>query len=57
MGYTFPMGSGGELEVFGLIDNVLDKDPNIVPTGGYPTNAAFFDTFGRRWRAGVRVNF
>jgi hypothetical protein len=57
MGYTFPMASGGELEVFGLIDNVLDKDPNVVPTGGYPTNAAFFDTFGRRWRAGVRVNF
>jgi hypothetical protein len=28
----------------------------VAPGGnGYPTNPVYFDTYGRTWRAGVRV--
>jgi outer membrane receptor protein involved in Fe transport len=58
MSYVFPLRSGAEeIEIFGLIDNLFDKDPVVAPAGGYPTNAALFDTFGRRYRAGVRIRF
>jgi outer membrane receptor protein involved in Fe transport len=44
------------IELFGSINNVLDKDPPVAPGGnGYPTNPVYFDTYGRVWRAGVRV--
>ena len=57
LSYAFPFRSGGEqIEVFGLVDNLFDKDPPVAPTA-YPTNAALFDTFGRRYRAGVRIRF
>ena len=43
-------------ELFGSINNVLDKDPVIAPGGnGYPTNPVYFDTYGRTYRIGVRV--
>jgi len=36
----------------------LDKDPAVAPGGNaFPTNPVFFDTIGRRLRAGVRFNF
>jgi len=59
LSYAFPLRSGGtELEVFGLVDNLFDEDPPVAPSLlNYPTNAALFDTFGRRYRAGVRLRF
>jgi len=46
------------IELFGSINNLLDKDPPVAPGGnGYPTNPVYFDTYGRVWRAGVRVRF
>jgi outer membrane receptor protein involved in Fe transport len=51
-----------EMELFGTVDNLLDKDPPIAPgstasvvQSSYPTNPAFFDTLGRRYRLGLRV--
>jgi iron complex outermembrane receptor protein len=45
-----------QIEVFGSINNVFDKDPVIAPGGnGFPTNPVYFDTFGRTWRLGVRA--
>ena len=44
------------------VDRAL-LDPPIAPGGGggggsnYPTNPVFFDTFGSRFRAGVRVRY
>jgi iron complex outermembrane receptor protein len=44
-------------ELFGSLNNVFDKDPVIAPGGnGYPTNPVYFDTYGRTWRVGLRVN-
>jgi outer membrane receptor protein involved in Fe transport len=47
-----------EVQLFGALNNVFDKDPPIAPGGnGFPTNPVYFDTFGRTFRVGARVNF
>lgn len=47
-----------QIQLFGSINNLLDRDPPVAPGGnGYPTNPVYFDTYGRLWRAGVRVKF
>jgi outer membrane receptor protein involved in Fe transport len=44
------------IQVFGSMNNLFDTDPVVAPGGnGYPTNPVYFDTYGRTWRAGVRV--
>jgi iron complex outermembrane recepter protein len=46
------------MELFWVVNNLLDKDPAIAPGGNsYPTNPVFFDTLGRRFRVGVRFAF
>jgi outer membrane receptor protein involved in Fe transport len=46
------------IELFGVVDNLLDKAPPIAPsTFGYPTQPAFFDMIGRTYRAGIRGRF
>jgi len=57
-------GDRREMEVFGIVENLLDKDPPVAPgstasvvQSSYPTNPAFFDTLGRRYRVGVRVRY
>ncbi|MEI9852145.1 MAG: TonB-dependent receptor [Sphingomonas sp.] len=65
MSYQIPIGSGGDqyVEIFGAAENIFDKKPPIAPGGGgqggsnYPTNPVYFDTFGARYKAGVRVRF
>ena len=62
--YRVPFGSSdGSWEVFGVINNLLDKDPPVAPGGNtgpgtnYPTNPVYFDTLGAQFRMGVRVTF
>jgi outer membrane receptor protein involved in Fe transport len=44
------------IQLFGSMNNLFDTDPVVAPGGnGYPTNPVYFDTYGRTWRAGVRV--
>jgi iron complex outermembrane recepter protein len=65
LGMTFRAEmEGRKMEFFGIVDNLLDKDPPIAPgstasvvQSSYPTNPAFFDTLGRRYRVGVRVKY
>ncbi len=53
-----PQDVSNQLQVFWAVENLLDKDPPIAPGGNsYPTNPVFFDTLGRRFRAGVRLTF
>jgi outer membrane receptor protein involved in Fe transport len=52
--YDFSEG----IQLFGSLSNVFDKDPPIAPGGnGFPTNPVYFDTYGRTFRVGARVNF
>ena len=56
--YDFERAEDSELQLFWVVNNLLDKDPVIAPGGNaYPTNPVFFDTLGRRFRAGVRISF
>lgn len=62
--YAFGVGSNEEnFEVFAAVNNLFDKKPPVAPGGGglggsnYPTNPVYFDTFGMRFRTGVRVRF
>ena len=64
MSYAIPIGSDKQsIEVFGAIDNLFDKKPPIAPGGGglggsnYPTNPVYFDTFGAKWRTGLRIRY
>jgi iron complex outermembrane receptor protein len=58
LNYTLPFFNtdGRSLQIFGTLQNVFDKYPPVAPGGnGYPTNPVYFDTFGRTWKAGVRL--
>ncbi len=58
--YTLPFweGTNQKLQVFGSLDNIFNKYPPVAPGGnGYPTNPVYFDTYGRTWKMGVRVQF
>jgi outer membrane receptor protein involved in Fe transport len=60
-GYTWDV-AGGKLEVFGDVQNLLDRDPPIVPAQfdaslgqtGSQVNAGLYDLLGRRFTLGVR---
>ncbi|HEY8520004.1 MAG TPA: TonB-dependent receptor [Gammaproteobacteria bacterium] len=57
--YDLPRaGRDSSIQLFWVINNLLDKDPPVAPGGNaYPTNPVFFDTLGRRFRVGVRFSF
>ena len=60
LNYTLPFfdRANQQMQVFGTLDNLFNKDPPVAPGGnGYPTNPVYFDTFGRTWRVGVRLRF
>jgi iron complex outermembrane receptor protein len=65
MTYRIPLGQDKDrnFEIFGTMDNIFDKKPPVAPGGGglggsnYPTNPVYFDTFGSRFRAGIRVRY
>jgi outer membrane receptor protein involved in Fe transport len=60
-GYTWEV-SGGKLELYADVQNLLDRDPPIVPAQfdaslgqtGNQVNAGLFDLLGRRFTLGVR---
>jgi iron complex outermembrane recepter protein len=50
------------MEAFANINNLLDKDPPVVPRVteaglSYPTNQAVYDVIGRAYTVGLRVTF
>ncbi|MBN8819055.1 MAG: TonB-dependent receptor [Sphingomonas sp.] len=65
MSYQIPLGGTGDrsIELFGSLDNIFDRTPPVSPGGGggggsnYPTNPVYFDTFGSKWRAGIRIRY
>jgi len=47
-----------DMQVFGNVNNLFDKDPPLQGTGtGGSTNPTFYDTVGRTFRIGLRANF
>ena len=58
--YKIPVG-GGDVELFGTVNNLFDKDPPLIPgiTPGVnlPTNISTYDIIGRAFTGGVRFKF
>lgn len=55
--YKLQSVADGKLEIFGAIQNLLDKDPPVAPSNQGATNQLLFDPLGRLYRMGVRMNF
>ncbi|MEP7246331.1 MAG: TonB-dependent receptor [Gammaproteobacteria bacterium] len=59
------IGPLSSLQIYGVIDNLFDKDPPVAAGGGAfgpsnnngGTNAVFYDTAGRTYRLGLRTTF
>lgn len=45
------------VQVFAVVNNLMDRAPPIVITGGFPTARALYDAIGRTYSAGLRINF
>ncbi len=52
-----PKGEGSKVALFAAVQNLLDTDPPITGAGGYGTTRGLFDTIGRQFVGGVRLNF
>jgi outer membrane receptor protein involved in Fe transport len=58
LSYRRPVGSGGELEFFGNVTNLFDRDPPLVLTQGIGTQTAGgYDQIGRRYATGINLRF
>ena len=62
-GWTKDLAGGTSLEIFGNITNLTDEDPPVTPWwsnfagNAVQTNALLFDLLGRRYTAGIRLQF
>jgi len=43
------------LELFGVINNLFDKNPPLAPSAQGGTNQVYFDPYGRAYKVGVRA--
>ena len=59
--YTIEDLGGVDLQLFGNVENLLNRDPPILPltdsTLTYPTNFFVYDVIGRTFNVGVRAKF
>jgi outer membrane receptor protein involved in Fe transport len=58
--YSLPNLGFGEVQIFGGIDNVMDKDPLVIPLNfisNSATNGAHYDVIGRKFYVGARMKF
>lgn len=62
-GWSKDLAGGQTLELFGNITNLTDEDPPVTPWfsvfqgGSVQENALLFDILGRRYTAGIRLQF
>jgi len=56
--YTLVETGGKKFEIFGVINNLLDTDPPLVPVYGTgATNFAYYDVIGRTGKVGIRFKY
>ena len=56
MQYELKLGQV-QMQLYGVINNLLDRDPPLVPTANVMTNASYYDTIGRAYKVGARFKF
>jgi outer membrane receptor protein involved in Fe transport len=47
---------GAKTTLFGVVENVFDTDPVVVPGGQFGTNS-IYELLGRSFRLGLRFKF
>ncbi len=52
---TIEAQGGTSFEIYGVVNNLFDKDPPIAPGPSSATNATLFDVIGRSFVLGVRI--
>ncbi|MEO6367489.1 MAG: TonB-dependent receptor, partial [Steroidobacteraceae bacterium] len=60
VGARYRLETAGKPELYVNVANVLDRDPPLLPSSalvGGQTNVSLYDTMGRYFTAGVRVQF
>lgn len=60
LGYTLAETDTMDVQLFGKIDNLLDKDPPITPDAGVQplaSSSVHYDRIGRTYALGVRLRF
>jgi outer membrane receptor protein involved in Fe transport len=56
--YRIPVGNGGEVELFGNVQNLFDRAPPLVLQQGIGLQSAGgYDQIGRRYVAGINLRF
>ena len=55
--YKLPFLKPDLLEVYGSIENLLNRNPPVAPSNQGSTNNILFDPLGRDFRVGVRASF
>lgn len=53
--YDFNVGDGRKLQLFGVVNNLFDRDPPVAP-GSHVTNPVLFDVVGRAYKVGLRFS-
>jgi outer membrane receptor protein involved in Fe transport len=55
--YNLKVANLKQFQVFGTINNLLDKDPPFTGGGISGASPQYSDTLGRAYRMGVRLKF
>ncbi len=55
LSYSLPLNDKGELQFYGVINNLFDLDPPVDPGAASATNSILFDAIGRAFTLGVRL--
>jgi outer membrane receptor protein involved in Fe transport len=57
MSYNLVSRGSKSVQLYGIVQNMFNKAPSVVPTQVSQTNPVIFDVLGRQYRAGVRFTF
>ncbi len=55
--YDILKSGSRSLQVFGVINNLFDRDPPPAPSSFGPTNNVLYDVLGRTYRVGLRFSY
>ena len=55
LSYSLPLSDKGELQFYGVINNLFNLDPPVDPGAASATNSILFDAIGRAFTVGVRL--
>ncbi|WP_459664540.1 TonB-dependent receptor plug domain-containing protein [Novosphingobium sp. 11B] len=53
----YDLTDDGSVQIYGVVNNLLDTDPSIAPQTTTVTNVAYFDEVGRAFRVGAKFKF